>query len=254
MAYAVFFDLDGTLTDYGRMVEHTMATLAERVAARAKVDAARFKVVYNAVQAEDETSQRAGGLTVTELRDRRRRFGRTLECLGIHDAALVEELSAAYAEARRTTCFSLPGAEATLRLLKDRGVWVAIVTEGSGQEQRGQIDRLGWTSLLDDLVISEELGLHKPEPALVAAALTRARLEAQQAVFVGDRALWDLQPAKRLGMTTVLFVTSLYREEAEAGAAFIDARVESHDELQEWLTHWLEPATSTDSRRSRHQP
>jgi HAD superfamily hydrolase (TIGR01509 family) len=240
VARAVFFDLDGTLTDYGRMVSYALETLSVKVAGRTGVAAARFVEVYAATQHEDEEAQRTGKLTMTELRDRGRRFGRTLERLGVADPALTHELATAYAEARRTTAFAVPGARETLVRLNERGVWVAIVTEGSSREQRGQLSQLGWTGLVNDVVVSEDVGAHKPDSALARAALTHAGVVPQNAVFVGDRAIWDLKPARELGMTTILYATPLYREEAVQGRAFVDATVDSHQTLLCWLEAWLD--------------
>lgn len=239
MKHAVFFDLDGTLTDYQALVNHVLAELSTRVEAHTGLPAAKFLATYMKVQADDEAQERAGLISVVTVRDRKRRFGAALRKHGILDERLTEELARGYAEARRLNSFPMLGATATLRMLKDAGVWIGIVTEGSGREQRGQIDKLGWSPLIDDLVISEEAGVHKPEPALVRLALTHSSVDANQAVFVGDRTLWDLAPAKSLGMTTVLMDVGLYPEEAAKAPECIDHRVHNHGELQAWLHDWL---------------
>lgn len=241
---AVLFDLDGTLTDYRRFVSHTVAQLAAVVEQRAEVDAARFKETYREVQREDEAAERQGLITVAELRDRRRRFSRTLARLGVFEAELVEELAAAYEELRRTTSFAMPGASETLTFLAEREVWIGVVTEGAAREQRGQLAALGWEDRVNDLVISEEAGIHKPDPGLVAQALLHADVAAADAICVGDRAIWDLRPAKDLGLTTVLLVSEAYAGEAEAGAAHIDLRAANHAELRTLLETWLAQRSS----------
>jgi len=237
--HAVFFDLDGTLTDYQALVNHVLAELSSRVEAHTGVAAAEFLATYMQVQAFDEAQERAGLISVVTVRDRKRRFGAALRKHGIADENFTEELAHGYAEARRANSFPMLGATATLTMLKDAGVWVGIVTEGSGREQRGQIGKLGWSPLIDDLVISEEAGVHKPEPALVGLALLHSQANAKNTVFVGDRTLWDLAPAKSLGMTTVLMDVGLYPEEAAKAPECIDHRVHNHGELQGWLRNWL---------------
>ncbi len=56
----------------------------------------------------------------------------------------------------------------------------------------------------DALVISAEIGLAKPDPAIYRLALERVQAEPSQAVFVDDFEA-NLESARALGMQTVLF-------------------------------------------------
>lgn len=236
----MLFDLDGTLTDYRRYVQETLAELAATVAERGVAPAATFLAAYAAVQAEDEQAQLDGRLTVVELRNRERRFSRALARCGPHPSELATELGALYASARCRRSFPMPGAEATLQFLRDRGVELAIVTEGSSEEQRGQLAVLGWADYFAAVVISGEVGVHKPDPALVRLALGQLGVPPARAAFVGDRAIWDLRPANELGLRTFLLENEAYRDEAEQGRAHIDARAASHAALVPLLGDWLE--------------
>jgi putative hydrolase of the HAD superfamily len=57
--------------------------------------------------------------------------------------------------------------------------------------------------LFDDLVISSEVGLRKPDPAIYELAASRLGLEPAQCVFVDDLP-GNLKPARALGMATVV--------------------------------------------------
>ena len=61
---AVLFDLDGTLTDYARMVRHTLEGLAKEAATRAGVSAARFIEVY-----DDPLGMKASWESVVNFKD-----------------------------------------------------------------------------------------------------------------------------------------------------------------------------------------
>ncbi len=57
---------------------------------------------------------------------------------------------------------------------------------------------------VDAILISDELGLHKPEPAFFAAVIEAAGVPPAQIAYVGDRVDNDLLPAGRAGLRTVL--------------------------------------------------
>ncbi len=52
--------------------------------------------------------------------------------------------------------------------------------------------------------MSEELNLHKPDPAIFQWALKHMRTRPEEAVMIGDRIDHDILPAKTLGMKAVL--------------------------------------------------
>ncbi|BDI28562.1 haloacid dehalogenase [Capsulimonas corticalis] len=63
----------------------------------------------------------------------------------------------------------------------------------------------GIAGLFDVIVISEMVGLFKPDPAIFQYGLDQAGVSASEAIFVGDRADNDVAPAKALGMKTIRF-------------------------------------------------
>jgi putative hydrolase of the HAD superfamily len=62
---------------------------------------------------------------------------------------------------------------------------------------------MGLAERLDAAVFSSEVGKRKPHPAIFEAMLERLDVAPEDALFVGDRRLEDVQGAKALGMTTV---------------------------------------------------
>ncbi|HEY7282361.1 MAG TPA: HAD-IA family hydrolase [Actinomycetota bacterium] len=53
-------------------------------------------------------------------------------------------------------------------------------------------------------VISGAEGLEKPDPAIFRLALDRMGVQAEDAAYVGDNVVYDVEPAQSLGMTGVL--------------------------------------------------
>ncbi len=55
-------------------------------------------------------------------------------------------------------------------------------------------------------LVSEEMGLAKPDPLFFQIILDRLGVSPQEAVMVGDRVDNDIAPAKRLGLKTIRFL------------------------------------------------
>ena len=84
--------------------------------------------------------------------------------------------------------------------LSDRGLPWGIVTNGR-TSQRGKCRAAGLEQLAPFIIVSEEVGYEKPDPRIFRDALKAMGLrEPQQAMFIGDNPVADIDGAKRLGM------------------------------------------------------
>lgn len=80
---------------------------------------------------------------------------------------------------------------------------VGLVTNGPAEVQRDKIAVLGLEDLIDFAVVSGELGVWKPDPAIFRAALRLGGAVAEDAVFVGDSAEYDIAGAQAAGIRSV---------------------------------------------------
>ena len=93
----------------------------------------------------------------------------------------------------------------TLRLLDDlrsRGVPVGIVTNGSSEMQWAKVRSTGLVGLVDAIVVSGDLGVHKPDPRIFECALGKIDARAEGTLFVGDNPVADILGASAVGMTS----------------------------------------------------
>lgn len=91
----------------------------------------------------------------------------------------------------------------TLRRLQSRGYKLGLITNGAVEHQSFIIDSLGFETLMLEELISEEVGLRKPDPAIFQLMLDRLNETPEQAMFVGDHPENDILAAHRVGMQTV---------------------------------------------------
>ena len=80
---------------------------------------------------------------------------------------------------------------------------IGIVTNGPTEVQRAKLDLLGIDRLVDFVLVSEEFGAAKPDPAIFREALRLAEVSAEEALFVGDSVEFDMAGARAAGIPTV---------------------------------------------------
>lgn len=236
MGYKViFFDLDGTISDYKEACNVILRQLHEdHLQVFADFPLTIFEQAYWEFFRAKEEEQRAGKIQMAELQNRELRFQNVLRNMGVAEDELMAaapSLADGYDQYRQTAASLFPGVRTTLDALKGR-LPLGIITQGRGKSQRGQIERLGVTDYFDHIFVTEEVGHTKPNLELYQACLDRAGTSGEHAIMVGDRLDWDLEPAKRLGMTTVLFHdNSLYHWDGIEESPAIDHTAGNHAEL-----------------------
>jgi putative hydrolase of the HAD superfamily len=80
---------------------------------------------------------------------------------------------------------------------------VGIVTNGPKDVQRAKLQHLSLVPLIDFVVISEEFGLAKPDPAIFHEALRLADAGPGEAVVVGDSPEFDIAGAQQTGIRSI---------------------------------------------------
>ena len=91
----------------------------------------------------------------------------------------------------------------TLKTLKGRGLIIGLIT-ATGKEVNLICRQLGIEPYLDFVVTVKEVGADKPQPPIFLAALERARVNASEAVYVGDQYETDVIGARGVGIKPIL--------------------------------------------------
>ena len=99
--------------------------------------------------------------------------------------------------------FPFPDVVPTLETLRSRGLKLAMISNMDRQGDELSAS-LGLSDHLDFAVTSAEVGKEKPHPAVFLAALGRAKVEADEAVHVGDQPSSDVDGAEGARIHPVL--------------------------------------------------
>jgi HAD superfamily hydrolase (TIGR01509 family) len=103
---------------------------------------------------------------------------------------------------RQQTSELFPFAAETLERLRRAGLTLGLVTSGTRDRVRSEIERFGLRGMFSTVVCFEDTHEKKPHPAPLARGLEELSAEASSAVYVGDRPE-DIYMGRTVGTFTI---------------------------------------------------
>jgi HAD superfamily hydrolase (TIGR01549 family) len=195
---AVLLDLDDTLSDHSHSSQAALREVCRATPALAARPFATLLADHATILEVVHLELLRGALTMEAARaERFRRLFAQHGCDADPAGA-----AACYREAYQRARQAVPGALALLEQLRGRAV-VAVVSNNVQAEQEGKLRHLGMTHLIDAMVVSETVGVAKPDPAIFAAALGQLGCAAEDAVMLGDSWAADVLGARAAGVRAV---------------------------------------------------
>lgn len=199
MRRALLIDLDDTVVDWiGPASDAVVAAIATHPGV-AGADPAALAHRFLEIVEETHVAFLAGELTMDEVRAQR-----ITRLIGEHGTELEPEEAielaaayrAAYLEARR----AVDGAPELLDAVRAHGTTIVAVTNNVVAEQEDKLAHLRLRDRFDALVVSEAVGVTKPDGRIFAAALEAAGVDADEAVMLGDSWANDIRGALDAGI------------------------------------------------------
>ena len=201
---AVLFDLDDTLVDarggwragFAEAIEELYAgsPALQRLGSPREIYDGQFRRYTEAAH------QAAGG--EWEARFTQEAFQRLLADHLEPDPALAACLHEAYREAVHQHMTLYPDAMETLELLGARFP-LGLISNGPRELQRPKVEAFMLEHHFEVIVISGEVGLRKPDPAIFAIAIEALAVSPQGAVYVGDNPAHDVVGACDSGLAAI---------------------------------------------------
>jgi len=201
MVSAVLFDLDDTLFDHRGCARDALEAVRTSHACFREMAFAKLERAHAQLLEELHHDVMTGRVSLEAARNER--FRRLFAAAGV---TAVDDLArraaatyrARYAEARR----AVAGAADVLRLVRARAR-IGIVSNNLLEEQREKLRVCGLDGFVDALVVSEEAGVSKPDPAIFRLVLERLGCAAREAVMVGDSWTADIAGARAAGIRAI---------------------------------------------------
>jgi len=200
---AVFFDLDETLIEHRFTPQEIMARVYDAHAELFDgVDMTAFGQSLRR-SANDMWYMMIDGVLPGEI-GRVYMFKNALRAMSLDDSAaesMLEVFETTMLEGTRP----YSDAHATLGALRESGIALGIITNGYSVMQRRKIEHHGFGECVDHILVSEEVGAHKPDPRIFQEALSRVKAEPRQAMHVGDHTTNDIGGAMNAGLAAALY-------------------------------------------------
>ena len=199
----VLLDLDDTLFDHSYTARAALAAVRRDSGALRGRSLNQVWEEYLVLLDAIHPDVLAGRISLEDAR--RERFRRLAVFCGADlSPAEARDLSQLYRAAYQNERRAVPGARALLERLHGRTT-VAIVSNNRLREQDEKLAYLGLRGWIDVLVVSEEVGVPKPDPRIFEVALERAGAAAADAVMFGDSWTSDVLGARSAGVPAVWF-------------------------------------------------
>jgi len=126
-------------------------------------------------------------------------------CFDLGDTLVAEETVIHNSCGQAITARVIEGVFEVLETMRKDGYRIAMIANGDSAGARNIIAACGLEDYFDVVVISEEVGIEKPDKQVFQVALDKLGVEAENAVMVGNRIDADIVGANRIGMKSVWF-------------------------------------------------
>ena len=189
MIKAVLFDLDGTLLDRASSLISFARQQHQRYKALQLISQEDYVSAFVAL---DDNGQVWKDKVYQQL----------IELYGLSGVTW-EFLLQDYVEGFAIACIGLPNMILMLKALSAKNYRLGVITNGRSPFQEQNIQALGIQPFFSTVLVSEAVGLRKPDPAIFQKALHSMDVRASDAVFIGDSPESDIRGARRAGMKAI---------------------------------------------------
>ncbi|MFB6253556.1 MAG: HAD family hydrolase [Halobacteriaceae archaeon] len=184
MSTAIYFDLDGTLIDYDRPFEDIFYATVPEPHGESMFEDWQEHLLKNLTEMVPQPYFTAFESICSQYD------------LDISISQLTEE----YINTEVNATQPVPQSQEILeRLAKHHDI--GILTNGDHTVQQRKITAHGFDDIVDEVIISNEIGIRKPNPDIFKVA--KRRLEADNHLYIGDTVREDIIPALNNGFHTI---------------------------------------------------
>lgn len=200
----IFFDLDHTIWDFDKNAEETLLELYNNYQLK--------NLGLNSVDVFIETytqnnhalwlAYHLGKISKDVLRETR--FKKTFIDLGVSPELIPENFEDDYVNICPTKTNLFEGAHQTLTYLNKK-YHLHLISNGFKESTEFKVKNTALTPYFKNVIISEVVGINKPDKAIFEYALNRACGKISESVMIGDSLEADIRGAINFGMDAIYF-------------------------------------------------
>ena len=200
----IFFDLDHTIWDFDKNAEETLFELYDvyKLSEIGLPSAALFIETYTNNNHKLWAEYHTGKITKDYLRETR--FKTTFLELGVQPELIPLTFEDDYVKLCPTKTNLFPYAHETLQYLQVKHT-LHLISNGFKESSQLKIDNTNIGRYFENIIISEVVGVNKPDPAIFSHALNLAGAEKNESLMIGDSLEADVYGALNFGMDAIYF-------------------------------------------------
>ena len=191
----IYFDLDDTLLNHKKAEQNGLADVHDHFEEFSDISLKTLVDTYHHINKGLWEEYGRGEIDRHILH--RRRFEETFRELGIR-TELYEEAGKVYMQYYRNHWEWIDGAEEAYQSIAQK-YEVGIITNGFAETQWMKIDQFGFRESARHIVISEEVGVMKPQPKIFDHSTELAGVDRDKILYVGDSPTSDVKGGLNAG-------------------------------------------------------
>jgi putative hydrolase of the HAD superfamily len=204
MTKHIFFDLDHTIWDFDRNAEETLLELYQqhKLQELGLSSPEAFILNYTINNHALWTDYHLGKITKDLLRAER--FKRTFIQMGVAPELVPDAFEDDYVRISPTKTNLFEGSIKVLEYLQPR-YQLHIISNGFKETTLTKMNLSGLNPYFQNVIISEDVGINKPDKAVFQYALDKAGAKLEESIMIGDSLEADIYGALNFGMKAIFF-------------------------------------------------
>ncbi|MDQ8003886.1 MAG: YjjG family noncanonical pyrimidine nucleotidase [Pedobacter sp.] len=200
----IFFDLDHTIWDFDRNAQETLMELYEsyKLNELGLSSAEDFIATYTVNNHQLWAQYHLGKITKQALREER--FRKTFLDLGLQPEMIPAKFEDDYVAMGPTKTNLFESAEKVLTYLQNK-YHLHIISNGFKEAVLTKMQVSNLNPYFKNVVISEDVGVNKPDKAIFEYALNLAVAQKQESIMIGDSLEADVYGAQNFGIKAIFF-------------------------------------------------
>lgn len=199
----VWFDIDDTIVDFSHNSKVALAVLYDHTAMLREcfASAEEWTAVYESFNKPLWDMYNRGDISVTYLRNER--FAGPLcqagKPRGIAEE-MAEQLDPMYLDILASQKGVMEGAVELIRHVSGRGYKIGVLSNGFHGTQEQKLHTIGVDGMIDEVVLSDDIGVNKPHAPIYEYAMKRAgEPDPSRHLMIGDNPATDIAGALAVG-------------------------------------------------------
>ena len=194
---AISFDGDMTLWDFEKVMRNSLAHALDELREHVPGSKSADLTVDRMIEIRNTVAEELKGKGVALEWIRLEAFRRTIAAIGSGNHELAAHLNSVYLKHRFENIELYPDVLPMLDAVAGRYI-LGLVSNGSSHPER-----CGLHGRFTFVILAQEVGVEKPDPAIFQAACREARCLPEQLMHTGDSLATDVEGARRAGAVSV---------------------------------------------------